>query len=268
MAGDEDLVIIQKSILDCLRQHCECCPYFGEQQQGLSDGRAVVIPSGRPLSERSKKRKTLHGLEVSQSSQQPGSQFPSQSSNTARGKKSGRAGARRLRKNAAADWFLKNAPTAMGWRKRQTELELNTVEQYEQVIRAFIDRPNITVDRESYQRDGHSEHELIDLAERFALLTRDSFTNAKLQRSFASFQVLILLSYCEVLRKRGIPYETIDPIIKHVAGRECNRRRLLKSAPWINGLIVELVSHGWPIYRATELFFIGMFSKLLTAKLN
>lgn len=104
----------------------------------------------------------------------------------------------------------------------------------------------------------------MDLAERFALLTRDSLTNAKLQRSFATFQALILLSYCQVLRKRGVSYETVDRIMQHVAGSEYDRRRLLESAPWINGLIVALVSSGWTIYRATELFFLGLFSKLPT----
>ncbi len=147
---------------------------------------------------------------------------------------------------------------------RDRELGLDTVEHYEKAIRAFTHRTNIIVKRELYQGDGHSEHELIDLAERFALLTRDSLANAKLQRSFATFQVLILLSYCEVLRKRGLPYETIDRIIQHVAGQESVRRRLLGSALWINGIIVDLVSHGWTVYRATELFFIGMFSNLHT----
>jgi hypothetical protein len=164
----------------------------------------------------------------------------------------------------AADWFLRNAPKATEWRKRQTKLKLNTVEQYEQAIRAFTDRTNIIVEREPYQGDGHSEHELVDLAERFALLTRGSFNNAELQRSFATFQTLVLLSYCHVLRKRDVPYETVDRIIQYVTGREYDRRRLLDSALWINGLIVALVSNGWTIYRATELFFIGVFSKLFT----
>ncbi len=77
------------------------------------------------------------------------------------------------------------------------------------------------------------------------------------QKSFATFQALILLSYCEVLRKRGVLQETLDPIIQHIGGRQCDRRRLLNSALWINGVIVALVSHGWTIYRATELFFIA-----------
>jgi hypothetical protein len=276
MAVDDDFVIVQKSLFDCLRQHCECCPNFAKQLQDLSDGRMVVIPRGYPSGEPySKKRKILHRSELSQPepqqpsqrSQEPGSQLPSQSSNTSRGKNPKRAGVKGPRKNEAADWFLRNAPKATGWRKRQTELELNTVEQYEEVIRAFTARTNIIPKREPYQGDGHSENELVNLAERFALLTKDSLRNAKLQRSFATFQALILLSYCEVLRKRGVPYETVDQIIQHIAGREFDRRRLLDSAPWVNGVIVNLVSHGWTIYRATELFFLGVFSKLL-AKLN
>ena len=290
MAVDDDFVIVQKSLFDCLHQHCECCPDYAEQLQDLSDGRVVVIPHGRPSGEPSKKRKTLHELrpqEVlqpsqpsqqpepqlpSQLSQQPGSQLPSGSSNTSKGKKPKNANAKgprkrslqKPRKNAAADWFLRNAPKATEWRKRQTELELNTVEQYEQAIRAFTDRPNVIVERQPYQGDGHSEHELVNLAERYALLIRESLTNAKLQKSFATFQALILLSYCEVLRKRDVPYETVDRIIQHVAGRESDRRRLLDSASWINGLIVTLVSYGWTICRATELFFIGVFSKLFS----
>ena len=105
------------------------------------------------------------------------------------------------------------------------------------------------------------------MAERFALLTRASLTNAKRQRSFATFQVLILLSYCEVLRKRDISYELVDRIIKHIAG-ERDRRRLLSGARWINGVIVDLVSHGWTIYRATELFSIGVFLELPTSEIK
>lgn len=295
MVGDHDLVTVQKSLLDSPRQHCEYRSYFDEQLQGSSDRRAV-IPAGRRPPRPSKKRKTLHelgpqeGSQASYSSQQsetqllpepphwpksqlssqlsqrPGSQFLSQSLNTPHGGKPKRA--RAQKKNAAVGWFLQNAPTATEWRRRQIELELDTVEQYEQVIRAFTDRAYVTVEREPYQGDGHSKHELIDLAERLVVLTRDPPTNAKLQRSFASFQLLILLSYCEILRIWDIPYVMIDPIIQDVAGRESDRRRLLNSASWINGLIVDLVSHGWSIYRATELFFIGVSSELSTSDLN
>jgi len=77
-------------------------------------------------------------------------------------------------------------------------LELNTVEQYEEIIRALTGSTNVIVNTEG---DGHLEDELIDLAKRFALLTRDFRRNTKLQRSFDNFQALILLSYCGVLRK-------------------------------------------------------------------
>ena len=167
-----------------------------------------------------------------------------------------------------ADWFLRNAPKITEWRKRQIELELNTVEQYEQVIQAFTDRLNVIVKRQSYQGDEHSEHELVNLAERYALLTRESLTNVKLQKSFVTFQALILLSYCEVLRKRDVSYETLDRIIQHVADREFNRRRLLNSASWINGLIVILVSYDWTICRATELFFIDVFFKFFSCEIG
>ena len=290
MAVDDDFVIVQKSLFDCLRQHAERCPDFSEQLQDLSDGRVIVVPHRRPPGERSLKRKTLHGLgpqEVlqpslsseqpktqlsSQPSKEPGLQLPCKSSSTSQRKKP--EGARsegprkrpqprqKPRKNKAVDWFLRNAPKATEWRKRQTELDLNTVEQYQEVIRAFTDHTNVIVKRKPYLRDGYSKHVLVDLAERFALLIRDSLTNAKLQRSFATFQALILLSFCEVLRKRGIPYQIVDQIITHITSQEYDRRKLLNSALWINSVIVDLIGHGWTIYRATELFFIGVFSKL------
>ena len=289
MAEDDDFVTVVKSQFDRLRQHCERCPDFDKQLQDLSDAHTAFTPYGRPSGEPSKKRKTLHGLKASQpshSSQQPEPQLPSRpsqqpepqlpsrpsqepesqlpfgSSNTSKVKKPKRANTKGPRKNKAAGWFLRNIPKATEWRKRQTELKLYTVEQYEQTIRAFTDRTNIIVEREPYRGDGLSEHEFVALAESFALLTSNSLTNAKLQRSFATFQALILLSYCQVLRKRGVSYETVDRIIENVTGREYDRRRLLDSAVWINGVIVKLVSLGWTIYRATELFFIGVFSKL------
>ena len=281
MAVDDNFVRVQKSLLDHLRQHCDC-PDFSEQLQDLPDGRVVVIPDGYPSSRPyTRKRRILHRSEPqdpsrpepqqpSQPSQEPASQLPSQSTNISQSRNLKRAGIKgpqkRPHRNEAADWFLRNVPKATEWRKRQTELELNTLEQYEEVIRAFTDRSNVIVKGEPHQGNGNSKNELVDLAERFALLTRDSLTNAKLQRSFAKFQALILLSYCEVLRKRDVPYDTIDRIIQHIAGRERDRRRLLDSALWINGVVVDLVSHGWTIYRATELFFIGVLSKLSTCE--
>ena len=68
---------------------------------------------------------------------------------------------------------------AIEWRKRQIELERNTAEQYEQIIRAFTDRASVIVQKEPYRGEEPSEHELVDLAERFALITKASLTNAK-----------------------------------------------------------------------------------------
>lgn len=186
MAVDDEFVIVRRSLFDYLRQHCEHCPDFNE----LQDLSVACVVSGYPSGEpSSKKRKILHRSEPqelsqsepqqpSQRSRESRSQLLSESSNTSRSKNPKSVGAKGPRKNEAVDWFLRNAPKATEWRKRQTELELNTVEQYEEVIRAFTDRTNVIAKREPHQRDGHSENQLVDLAERFALLTKKSLTNA------------------------------------------------------------------------------------------
>ncbi len=71
---------------------------------------------------------------------------------------------------------------------------------------------------------------------------------------------LASISYCVVLRRKAVPYETIDGIFKHIAARESDRKKLLSSGLWINGIINNPVSNGWTVYHATELFFIGKFS--------
>lgn len=221
MAVDDAWVTVKKSHFDRLREHCERCPDFHEQLHAV----VISLPSssGKPF----KKRKILHGLgsqeasRPSHSSQQPEPQSPSHPSRESRSQLSARSlnapqcqnpkGPRakrpqkrlqqKPRKIEAVNWFLQDAPKATEWRQRQIELDLNTAEQYKQTIRAFIDSTNVLVIREPYQSREHLEHELVDLAKRFALLTKASLTNAKRQRLFATFQALILLSYCEVLRK-------------------------------------------------------------------
>ena len=262
MVADDDFVVVEKGLFDRLRQHCESCPDFDEQLQDLSSGCVGFVRDGRLFHEFSKKRKTLHrpGSQVSScSSQEPEPQVQCQPSETSQCKQPKKP---LPRKKEAAEWFLRNAPKATEWHKRQIELKLSTTEQYEEVIRALTNRTNVIVRTEPFEKAGVPEDELIDLAERFALLTKASLANAKLQRSFATFQALILLSYCQVLRKRGVSYERIDPIIQHIVGQEIRRKRLLDSALWINGIINELVGYGWTIYRATELFFISMFPTL------
>jgi hypothetical protein len=92
-----------------------------------------------------------------------------------------------------------------------------------------------------------------------ASLTSSSLKNAALQKSFAYFQVLIFLSYCEFLRQKKVSYEVIDKLIQTITNiRERDRKALLDSIVWIHHLVVELVRTGWSLYRATELFFISM----------
>ena len=121
------------------------------------DGRVVLVPSGCP------------GATSSKQKIPPGSR--SQGSNGSR---------KRLRPaNSALSWFLRNAPKATEWRRRQIELGLKTVEEYEGVIRALGHDANIKA--EASQGDGKAEDVLVNLTERFALLTRDSLANANLQ---------------------------------------------------------------------------------------
>ena len=274
MAADEAWSKVKKSQYDSLRQQREHCPDFRKRLQDL--------PEGGP----SKRRKTLQysaskrALQQLDWSQQPEPQSISQvsqglgprlspSSKAFKWKTAKRPPAKGARLRAqqkprrieAVEWFLGNAPRPSEWRKRQRELGLNTVEQYEEIIRAFTDRTAINIKRKPYQGGVRGEHELLDLAERFALLTQAPLTDAKCQRSFATFQALILLSFCEVLKKRDVSNENIHRTIEYIAG-ERDRRRLLNSARWINGLIFDLVGHGWTIYRATELFFISVPAEL------
>lgn len=255
-----------------------------------SDAHMIVIPRKRTFGKpSSKKQKILHEsgpqelLQPSALSHQPtppqpepyqpGLHQPLQSSQGPRSQLSPRLSITfqrknpiSLRKHEAVNWFLQNAPKATEWRQRQTELGLVTVKQYEMVVRSFIGCTNVIPKRDQPQGDRNLEKELVDLAKRFVLPTKDVLRNTKLQRSFARFQTLILLSYCIVVRKLGVSDETFDQIIQHIPGREAERRRLLQSALWVNRIIVNLVSYGWTICRATEFFFIGVFSKLFTCK--
>lgn len=70
---------------------------------------------------------------------------------------------------------------------------------------------------------------------------------------------LILLSYCELLRHKGVSDKAIDELIQTITEiRERDRKALLDTIPWIHQLIVELVHRGWTLHRATELFYISM----------
>ena len=237
---DRDFVLVHRSLFDPLRQHCEHCRYFDGQLEGSVDGQVVKISSRR------------HGPASSDRN-------PSRGSGRSQRKICGT----RLRPaDAALTWFLRNAPKATTCRTRQIELGLQTAEQYEKVIRAFGHVADIR--GEASHVITSSGDQFVDLAERLALQISNSLANANLLRSAALFQTLVLLSYCEVLKKRGAAFETIDRIIGHIAAAESARRKILTGALWINGVINKLVDGGWTIYRATELFFISAFPKPLS----
>lgn len=166
---------------------------------------------------------------------------------------------KKSRRTLAFDRFVQNAPEGNRWRARQSELGLNTVEKYEDVIQGFSRRAHVVSKRERCKELGESDGELIVVGKKLALLTRSSLENVDLQRSFAYFHVLILLSYCELLRQKGVSNQVIDELIQTITQiRERDRKALLNTIPWIHQLIVELVHSGWTLQRATELFFISM----------
>lgn len=167
------------------------------------------------------------------------------------------------RNYSTVDWFQRHAPKATEWRKRQTELDLNTVEDYEKVVRVFIDHSKPLPER--IQRDGQEGNQFV--GPRFLGLPRQPNFNTRLRTLFANFQTLIYLSYCGFLWKRDVPYKSVDRIIQDITkSRERDRKRLLDSALWINTLIADLACNGWTIHRATELFFISTFLKPLACQ--
>jgi len=223
-------VTVLREQYESFRQHCESCPNFHGELSGFPEGSVVV----------SSKRKAPH---------EPGPQRQS-------------GPPKRLRHvDTSLRWFQRNSPNAVGWRKRQIDLGLNTPEEYQEVIRAFGSDRGLRI--EKAPASGRSQNELINLAERLATLTRNSAHIAGLQTSVARFEALLLLSYCNVLTAKNFPHDTVDRIIAHITPRKSDRRRLLGSALWINDVINKLVSHGWSIHRATELFFLSMYYELL-----
>jgi hypothetical protein len=70
-----------------------------------------------------------------------------------------------------------------------------------------------------------------------------------------------MLSYCNYLLKIGLPYATVDSVVQIATNmREQDRKGLLPGARSINAAIVKLVTIGWTLNRATEIFFHGELS--------
>lgn len=198
MTTSSDFVLIQKDLFDDLRRHCEHCHGFDGSLEDLPDGRVVLVPSRRPGPIPLKRKSSMGPPKKALHKRLPPVE-------------------------AALSWFLRHTPKAPDWRARQIELGLKTVEQYEGVIRAFGNVADIGI--EASYGDAKSKDELVNLAERLALLTKRSLANAKLQRSFAYFQVLILLSCCQVLQKQHVPFREIDRIVGHIVPMRKTARR-------------------------------------------
>ena len=141
---------------------------------------------------------------------------------------------KRSRWKEATDNFLRNVPTPSAWRQKQIEVGLKSVEDYKKVIQAFSSYTNVDIERQSTQR------------------------------ALSKFRAFLLLSFYEVLKQSESSARIIDQIkqcIPNASEDQCLRQQ--RSALWINNLINELAKRGWNIYRATELFFISISTKLL-----
>lgn len=278
MAIQKDFVLVHSELFSRMRLHCEHCNDFDIPLQDLSDGRVVASTANL------RKRKTAQPIGSTQSAlinnstpmlqsrteaikPRPLSRVPGTGSLLQSNSESPvgplselpKKKQKKSRKILALDRFVQNAPQGNGWRARQSKLGLNTAEEYEDVIRRFSRSACVASKKEYFKELGDLSDELITVGERLATLTKSSLENSHLQRSFAYFQVLILLSYCEILRQKGISGKAIDGLIQTITQmRENDRKSLLDTVPWIHQLIVELVRRGWTLYRATELFFLSM----------
>lgn len=280
MSIQEGFVLVKLELFSRMRKHCEDCHDCNIPIQVLSDGRIVTPTDSLHNSSNIRKRKASKSSGSTekaltntspltpqseteatrlQSPSQPPETRQSPSKPSAQRNPETKKHIRRSPKTEAFSRFVKNAPEGNRWRERQLELGLNTVEKYEHVIQGLSRRAYVVSKRECCKELGHSGGELIVVGKNLALLTKSSLENVDLQRSFAYFHVLILLSYCELLRQKGVSNESIDELIQTVTEiRERDRKALLDTVPWIHQLIVELVQRGWTLHRATELFFISM----------
>jgi len=65
MTTDNDFVIVQKRLFDCLHQHCEDCSDFDEQLQDLSNERVVFFDESSSDESSSKKTKDFARSRIS-----------------------------------------------------------------------------------------------------------------------------------------------------------------------------------------------------------
>jgi len=293
-------VIIDQILFDNIRVHCETCTNFEGAREALSNWRVVSYAEltiiEHPLNlcgESPKKRKTtsdsqpngkkvrlqqpvtfnselsnrLQDIDTTSKDSQPNTdsscletpQSSQQTSTTINGESNTPVTILRV-----IDNFNRKVPHVDLWSKAQRKLA-ESARDYEDIIEAFVSKSCVIIKNQLNTPEGHSKDPLLLVGETLASLVHKSIQKSHLQKSFANFQVLIFLSYCEFLSQTGAADEIIDYIVQRVAKLGKNERSLRRGSRLINECIVSLVRNGWTIYRATELFFIGI-SALLSAK--
>ena len=291
MATQEDFVLVRSGLLSRMRQHCQHCHDCNIPPEDLSDEQVFTLTNSLPYARKRKASQSggstqdvsmnISTLTPRSKTETTGSRQPLQSSGTrppflsgpespqcrtapsetsAQAKRCSESHKKRRvgksRRDQALDRFIHNAPEGNRWRTRQLALGLNTVEKYEDVVQGLSRRAHIVSEGE---KPAKLDGALIVVGKNLAHLTRSSLEKAGLQRSFAYFHVLILLSFCELLRRKGFSDQMIDELVQTSTKMgESHRKALLDTIPWIHQLIVELVRCGWTLQRATELFFISM----------
>ena len=246
MTTNADFVTVRRSCFDLLWQHCSNCHHFSDQQRAFLQEHLVEIPSALPRHEpTSKRRKTLPKPTATASSE------------LLKSKKEDRK-----KKHRARDWFLQNASKASQWHDTQVNV-VGEAKNYEAVIQSLTERSKVNTLEAPNQGYSESENDLVAIGIKLPVLADFSLKTETLQKTLSYFQALLLLSYCGLLEKRGVSYETVDQITQHVSCfREMDRRRLRSQALKVNLLICKLVEGGWTIHRATELFLISWFLEI------
>jgi hypothetical protein len=205
-----------------MKQHCQECPSFDFSFDDLPDGHVAIAASMEDAPQTHKNTHTTSNNSL------------------------------------ALGRFLQRVPVGNKWRERQCELGLITVQNYEGVVRSFSFRSHVSFGEPHYESENTDDVLIVRVGRKLACIAKASLENHKLQRSFAYFQILLALSYCDFLLKKGVSVEVVDQLVKTIADvRQRDREQLLKTIPWIHELINMLVCQGWPIHRATELFFLG-----------
>lgn len=162
------------------------------------------------------------------------------------------------------EWIISQLPSGedMSWRVKQGRVGLNAAAQYAATVRSFVSSHSIILTDTGHGQTPMSDNIQLStvmlLAKNFSKSSEESSTGAALHRARASFQRLILLSLCMILRASGSTKEDIHDIIRWFSPIERVRDGCLKGIAWVHNVISTLhIQYGWGVERATELFFLS-----------